>query len=51
MPYLTEVKTTYSRGNTPYKTWLIREVIRLIKENKKLKSQIQIQVTNVDELD
>ena len=51
MPYLTEVKTTYFRGNSPYKTWLIQEVIRLQNENKKLKSQIQIQVTNVEELD
>ena len=51
MPYLTEVKTTYFRGNSPYKTWLIQEIIRLQKENKKLKGQIQVQVTNVDELD
>ena len=51
MPYLTEVKTTYIRGKSHYKTWLIQEIIRLQKENKKLKSQIQIQVTNVDELD
>ena len=53
MPYLTEVKTTYFRDNSPYKTWLIQEIIRLQKENKKLKSKIkvQVQVTNVDELD
>ena len=51
MPYLTEVKTTYFRDNSPYKTWLIQEIIRLQKENKKLKSQIKVQVTNVDELD
>ena len=46
-----EVKTTYFRDQSPYKTWLIQEVTRLQKENKKLKGQIQVQVTNVDELD
>ena len=57
MPYMREVKTTYFIGRSPYKTWLIQEVNRLQKENKKLKSQIQgqvqvqVQVTNVDELD
>lgn len=45
------VKTTYFRDRSPYKTWLIQEVIRLQKENKKLKYKIQVQVTNVDELD
>ena len=51
MPYMKEVKTTYFRHRSPYKTWLIQEVIRLQKENKKLKSRIQVQVTDVDELD
>jgi len=53
MPYMKAVKTTYFRNRSPYKTWLIQEVNRLQKENKKLKGQIQIQVqvTNVDELD
>ena len=51
MPYMKAVKITYFRGKSPYKTWLIQEVIRLQKENKKLKGQIQVQVTNVDELD
>jgi hypothetical protein len=46
-----EVKTTYFRDRSPYKTWLIQEVIRLQKENEKLKGQIQVKVTNVDELD
>ena len=51
MPYMKAVKTTYYTYGSPYKTWLIQEVIRLQKENKKLKGQIQVQVTNVDELD
>ena len=53
MPYMKAVKTTYFTGGSPYKTWLIQEVNRLQKENKKLRSQIkvQVQVTNVDELD
>ena len=49
MPYIKEVKTTYFRDRSPYKTWLIQEVIRLQKENTELKKQRQ--VTNVDELD